>query len=72
MIPIGDGLDRLVAEGHLHRWWPGIYEPETAAFGGLAQHDTAHTLFIADSREIQHLPLREDLALGRRELSVLL
>ncbi|MBD0735748.1 thiopeptide-type bacteriocin biosynthesis protein [Streptomyces sp. CBMA29] len=70
--PIGDDLDRLVTEGHLHRWWPGIYEPETAAFGGPATMTAAHTLFITDSREIQQLPFRENLPLGPRELSVLL
>ncbi|WP_328914768.1 MULTISPECIES: thiopeptide-type bacteriocin biosynthesis protein [unclassified Streptomyces] len=69
---IGDGLDRLVAEDHLHRWWPGIYEPETAAFGGPASMTAAHTLFVADSREIQQLPLLEGLSLGPRELSILL
>ncbi|MEU6848459.1 thiopeptide-type bacteriocin biosynthesis protein [Actinacidiphila alni] len=70
--PIDDGLDRLVAEGHLHRWWPGIYEPETAAFGGPASMTAAHNLFITDSREIQQLPSRENLPLGPRELSILL
>ncbi|MFJ6214512.1 thiopeptide-type bacteriocin biosynthesis protein [Streptomyces sp. NPDC092296] len=72
MTRMGDGLDHLVAEGHLHRWWPGIYEPETAAFGGPASMAAAHALFVADSREIQHLPARVGLSLGRRELSVLL
>ncbi|WP_103889090.1 thiopeptide-type bacteriocin biosynthesis protein [Actinacidiphila yanglinensis] len=70
--PIADGLDRLVTEGHLHRWWPGIYEPETAAFGGPTSMAAAHRLFVADSREIQQLPLRKDLSLGPRELSILL
>ena len=72
MISVGDGLDALATEGHLHRWWSGIYEPETAAFGGPASMDTAHTLFVTDSREIQRLPSHQDFALGRRELSVLL
>ncbi|MFI0941913.1 thiopeptide-type bacteriocin biosynthesis protein [Streptomyces sp. NPDC021020] len=66
------GLDRLVDEGHLHRWWPGIYEPETPAFGGAAGMSAAHGLFVADSREIQRLSQHGTLALGRRELSVLL
>ncbi|MFI0722066.1 thiopeptide-type bacteriocin biosynthesis protein [Streptomyces sp. NPDC021224] len=66
------GLDRLVDEGHLHRWWPGIYEPETTAFGGSTGMAAAHTLFVADSREIQRPPRGGTLALGRRELSVLL
>ncbi|GHJ36979.1 thiopeptide-type bacteriocin biosynthesis protein [Streptomyces sp. TS71-3] len=68
---VGDGLDRLVAAGHLQRWWPGIYEPETAAFGGEAGMTAAHALFITDSREAQRLRQR-DLAVGPRELSVLL
>ncbi|MFI5757604.1 thiopeptide-type bacteriocin biosynthesis protein [Streptomyces sp. NPDC051569] len=72
MTPIGDALDHLVTEGHLHRWWPGIYEPEAAAFGGPASMAAAHALFVADSRAIQQLPLREGLPLGPRELSVLL
>lgn len=72
MTHVADGLDRLVTDGHLHRWWPGIYEPETAAFGGPASMTAAHTLFVADSREIQQLPFRMGLPLGPRELSVLL
>jgi thiopeptide-type bacteriocin biosynthesis protein len=72
MTPIGAALDHLVAEGHLHRWWPGIYEPETAAFGGPVSMTAAHTLFVADSREIQQLAFRNGLPLGPRELSVLL
>lgn len=72
MTRIGAGLDHLVAEGHLHRWWPGIYEPETAVFGGPVSMAAAHTLFVADSREIQQLPFRERLPLGPRELSLLL
>ncbi|MET9058411.1 thiopeptide-type bacteriocin biosynthesis protein [Streptomyces antibioticus] len=71
-VAIGDGFDRLVSEGHLHQWWPGVYEPETAAFGGPAAMAAAHGLFIADSREAQQLRQRDDLAVGPRELSVLL
>lgn len=71
-LTIGDALDRLVAEGHLQRWWPGIYEPETPAFGGKTSMTAAHALFITDSREIQHLRQRGGLAVGPRELSVLL
>ena len=66
------GLHRLVADGHLVRWWPGIYEPETAAFGGEASMTAAHALFITDSREAAQLRQRGDLAVGPRELSVLL
>ncbi|WP_069463289.1 thiopeptide-type bacteriocin biosynthesis protein [Actinacidiphila rubida] len=70
--PIGQELDRLVSQGHLLRWWPGIYEPETVAFGGAASMQAAHQLFAADSRHIQQLPLHANLPLGARELSVLL
>ncbi|MFJ7631436.1 thiopeptide-type bacteriocin biosynthesis protein [Streptomyces sp. NPDC097595] len=51
---------------------PGIYEPETTAFGGAAGMTAAHALFITDSREAQRLRQRGDLAVGPRELSVLL
>ncbi|MFE2097903.1 thiopeptide-type bacteriocin biosynthesis protein [Streptomyces sp. NPDC059468] len=71
-LPIGNGFDRLVADGRLQRWWPGIYEPETAAFGGAASMTAAHRLFLTDSREVQHLRQRDDLAVGPRELSILL
>ncbi|GAA3160324.1 hypothetical protein GCM10017688_02530 [Streptomyces ramulosus] len=69
---VGNDFDRLVSEGHLQRWWPGIYEPETAAFGGKASMTAAHALFVTDSRETQQLRRRGDLAVGPRELSVLL
>ncbi|RXS81482.1 methyltransferase [Streptomyces sp. TM32] len=71
-LTVGDGFDGLVSEGHLQRWWPGIYEPETPAFGGKASMTAAHALFVIDSREAQQLRLRGDLAVGPRELSVLL
>ncbi|MGG8408262.1 thiopeptide-type bacteriocin biosynthesis protein [Streptomyces sp. 12297] len=66
-----NALDRLAAHGHLTRWWTGIYESETAAFGGPASMSAAHALFVADSHEIHH-PTRPALPIGRRELSVLL
>ncbi|MCX4676182.1 thiopeptide-type bacteriocin biosynthesis protein [Streptomyces sp. NBC_01433] len=71
-LTLGDGFDRLVSDGHLHRWWPGTYEPETAAFGGAVSMTAAHALFVTDSREAQQLRQRGDLAVGPRELSVLL
>ncbi|MEU6174012.1 thiopeptide-type bacteriocin biosynthesis protein [Streptantibioticus parmotrematis] len=69
---IEEGFNRLVSEGHLQRWWPGIYEPETPAFGGTTSMTAAHALFITDSREIQELHQSGDLSVGPRELSVLL
>ncbi|MFH8466025.1 thiopeptide-type bacteriocin biosynthesis protein [Streptomyces sp. NPDC017991] len=69
---LGTRLDELVKEGHLTRWWPGIYEPETAAFGGASGMMNAHLLFAADSTQILTLHSRTDVHLGRRELSALL
>ncbi|WP_107424338.1 thiopeptide-type bacteriocin biosynthesis protein [Kitasatospora albolonga] len=71
-LSIGDHFDRLVSDGHLQRWWAGIYEPETPAFGGKASMTAAHFLFVTDSREIQRLRQHGGLTVGTRELSVLL
>ncbi|MFD5317558.1 thiopeptide-type bacteriocin biosynthesis protein [Streptomyces sp. NPDC127098] len=68
---IGTALDDLVTAGHIERWWTGIYEPETAAFGGETSMSCAHALFHADSRAILSLP-HHTSPLGRRELSLLL
>ncbi|RLU80193.1 hypothetical protein CTZ27_35585 [Streptomyces griseocarneus] len=65
-------LDELAAAGHIHRWWTGIYEPETAAFGNTGSMQTAHELFHADSRAILDLHRHGTLPIGRRELSILL
>jgi protein-L-isoaspartate(D-aspartate) O-methyltransferase len=66
-------LDRLVADGRIIGWTPGIYEPEVTAFGGTAAMDVAHELFHHDSRNIlDFLAQPETLDLGRRELAVLL
>ncbi|MFC5956810.1 thiopeptide-type bacteriocin biosynthesis protein [Streptomyces pratens] len=65
---ITDVLDELAAAGLL-TWWPGTYEPETAAFGGATSMAIAHTLFCADSHAVLATPHG---TLGRRELSVLL
>lgn len=71
-MPIGNEFDRLVSEGHLQRWCTSNYEPETAAFGGTVSMTVAHALFITDSREALQLRHRPSLAVGPRELSVLL
>lgn len=64
------GLDDLTERGIIGRWSPGVYEPETAAFGGPAAMDHAHTLFAADSRAILDFAT-QPAPLGRRELWVL-
>nr|WSZ99025.1 methyltransferase, FxLD system [Streptomyces sp. NBC_00857] len=64
-------LSDLVDSGTVRSWLPGIYEPETAAFGGSKAMDAAHELFHQDSRHLltyQPGPGR----LGRRETAVLL
>ncbi|MFI8811365.1 MULTISPECIES: thiopeptide-type bacteriocin biosynthesis protein [unclassified Streptomyces] len=71
-IRLRTALDDLVGAGHLRRWWPGIYEPETPAFGGGLAMDIAHDLFTADSSFILEMSRREEFTLGRSELSVLL
>ncbi|MCZ0978654.1 thiopeptide-type bacteriocin biosynthesis protein [Streptomyces diastatochromogenes] len=63
-LAFDDSFDQLVSDGHLERWWPGIYEPETPAFGGEASMTAAHALFITDSREASRLRQRDDLAVG--------
>ncbi|MCX4661132.1 thiopeptide-type bacteriocin biosynthesis protein [Streptomyces uncialis] len=69
---VSTALDALTAADHIERWWTGVYEPESAAFGGAEGMAAAHRLFHVDSRAIltrlhgrRHSP-------GRRELSVLL
>ncbi|XVQ12171.1 methyltransferase, FxLD system [Spirillospora sp. CA-255316] len=71
-------LDMMLSSGLIDGWTPGIYEPETTAFGGAAGMDAAHALFHHDSRLVlQHLaqprlPRTNPPELGRRELAVLL
>ncbi|MEU5425591.1 thiopeptide-type bacteriocin biosynthesis protein [Streptomyces olivoreticuli] len=65
-------FDGLTASGRLDRCWPGVYEPETAAFGDAEGMQVAHELFHADSRAILNLHRHEDIPVGRRELSSLL
>jgi protein-L-isoaspartate(D-aspartate) O-methyltransferase len=45
-------LDKLAADGQITSWRPGIYEPETLAFGGEPALDIAHLLFHADSSNL--------------------
>jgi protein-L-isoaspartate(D-aspartate) O-methyltransferase len=70
-------LDALVADGMVREWVPGIYEPETAAFGGPDGMDIAHELFHRDSHHILDELARQQQApgpprLGRRELAIML
>ena len=65
-------LDDLVAASVIARWTPGIYEPETAAFGGSVAMDIAHDLFCADSRGVLAYTRHDPPPVGRRELSLLL
>jgi thiopeptide-type bacteriocin biosynthesis protein len=65
-------LDELTGAGVIARWWPTVYEPETAAFGGLTGLDTIHEVFCADSAGVLGYLRQDAPGLGRRELSVLL
>lgn len=72
-LPTGltDALDNAVKNQHLKGWWPGIYEAETAAFGGPEAMNAIHELFAADS--IATLTIRPTITdFGQRELSILL
>ncbi|WP_308288460.1 thiopeptide-type bacteriocin biosynthesis protein [Streptomyces macrolidinus] len=69
---IGAALDDLSSAGHIRRWWTGIYESETAAFGNATGMRLAHELFTADSRAVLDLRHHRESPLGRRELSILL
>ncbi|MDG4803705.1 methyltransferase, FxLD system [Micromonospora sp. WMMD980] len=68
-------LDNLTADEQITGWRPGVYEPETLAFGGADGMASAHRLFHADSsnqlawdRATAHTPP----ALGQREMTALL
>ncbi|AZK96607.1 MULTISPECIES: methyltransferase, FxLD system [Streptomyces] len=66
--PAAELLDRLAADQIVSGWVPGVYEPETEAFGGPEAMDVAHDVFCADSRAA----LAETGEPGGRERSVLL
>lgn len=65
-------LDSLVTSGVIAGWRRGIYEPETAAFGGSTATSVVHNLFCADTRGVLGYVRQTDPGLGRRELSLLL
>jgi thiopeptide-type bacteriocin biosynthesis protein len=69
---LASAFDELTSDGRIGDWTPGIYEAETAAFGGNPGMDIAHNLFCDDSRAIVNLLRGDTIALGRRELSLLL
>ncbi|MET9994268.1 methyltransferase, FxLD system [Streptomyces mutabilis] len=65
-------LSDLVQDGTVVSWLPGVYEPETDAFGGAAAMEVAHELFHRDSHHLlTHRPGPEILGPGR-ETAVLL
>lgn len=65
-------LERFTADGTIAGWKPGIYEPETTAFGGSTAMGIVHDLFCADSRGVLSYSQVVDAPAGRRELSLLL
>jgi thiopeptide-type bacteriocin biosynthesis protein len=63
-------LARLRHDRHINAAVPGIYEPETHAFGGTTAMDAAHQLWHHDSR---HLLTRSPATASRdREVSIML
>jgi thiopeptide-type bacteriocin biosynthesis protein len=63
-------LERLSRTGSTRRPIPGIYEPETHAFGGPKAMGTAHRLWHHDSRHL--LSRSSDGHQRHRELSIML
>ncbi|MEU6720199.1 thiopeptide-type bacteriocin biosynthesis protein [Nonomuraea sp. NPDC046802] len=65
-------LNELAVSGVLSRWWPAIYEPEDASFGGPVGTEIAHALFCADSHRILTYLRTPPPDIGRKEMSILL
>ncbi|MEU8299760.1 thiopeptide-type bacteriocin biosynthesis protein [Micromonospora sp. NPDC048909] len=65
-------LDDFTKSGVIAGWKPGIYEPETGAFGGDTAMAIVHELFCADSRGVLDYSGNPAPPIGRRELSLLL
>lgn len=68
---VQSALNDLVDDGTAKTWLPGIYEPESAAFGGSLSMEAAHDLFHDDSRHLlTYQPSPGQL--GGREITVIL
>ncbi len=70
-----DTLNRLAARRVITAWHPGIYEPETLAFGGATGMDVAHRLFHIDSTHLLARTRQQNnrpSEIGIRELTIML
>jgi thiopeptide-type bacteriocin biosynthesis protein len=65
-------LHTLTESGQIASMTETIYEPEVHAFGGYDGMAVAHRLFHADSRHLLARFRSEKVAIGQRELSILL
>ncbi|MFI6300177.1 thiopeptide-type bacteriocin biosynthesis protein [Nonomuraea sp. NPDC050790] len=69
---VNAAVNDLTVSGVLTRWWPAIYEPEYASFGGPVGTEIAHALFSADSHHILAYLRRSSPDVNRKEVSMLL